>query len=58
MKFLDKKNIIFYIVSHKTKYPYYGKKNYTIYQKNYEFIFNKKKDFERNIRFETTEKKN
>ena len=63
MKFLDKKNINFYIVSHKTKYPYYGeKKNYTIYQKNgwMNLFLTKKIDFERNIRFffETTEKKN
>ena len=29
MKFLDKKNINFYIVSHKTKYPYYGEKKIT-----------------------------
>ena len=44
-KYLQKKKVQFYIVSHKTKYPYYGKKinlhklSYNWLRKN---IFNKK----------------
>ena len=62
MKFLDKKNINFYIVSHKTKYPYYGekKKLHNLSKKWLdEFIFNKKNRFRKKYKvfFETTEKK-
>ena len=64
MKFLDKKNINFCIVSHKkTKYPYYGekKKLHNLSKKWLdEFIFNKKKNEFRKkyeVFFETTEKK-
>ena len=45
LKFLKKKNIKFYIVSHKTKFPYYGKKiNLHKISKRWldNYIFNKK----------------
>jgi hypothetical protein len=61
LKLLKKKNITFYIVSHKTKYPYYGKKkNLHMISKKWlnNNIFNKKNNLGRGkYFFETTIKK-
>ena len=60
-KYLQKKKVQFYIVSHKTKYPYYGKKinlhklSYNWLRKN---IFNKKNNIKKcNCYFENSQKK-
>ena len=62
LKFLDKKKIKFYIVSHKTIYPYIGKK-INLHKLSKKWLrlnlFNKKNNFKKNYKsfFETTQKK-
>jgi len=62
LKYLDKKKIKFYIVSHKTIYPYIGKRtNLHLLSKKWLRLnlFNKKNKFKKNYKsfFETTKKK-
>ncbi len=62
LKYLDKKKIKFYIVSHKTIYPYFGKKiNLHRLSKKWlkSNLFNLKNNFQKNYKsfFETTKKK-
>ena len=62
LKYLDKKKIKFYIVSHKTIYPYIGKKiNLHRLSKKWlrSNLFNVKNNFKKNYKsfFETTKKK-
>ena len=62
LKYLDKKKIKFYIVSHKTIYPYIGKK-INLHKLSKKWLrlnlFNKKNNFKKNYKsfFETTQKK-
>ena len=62
LKYLDKKKIKFYIVSHKTVYPYIGKRtNLHLLSKKWLRLnlFNKKNNFKKKYKsfFETTKKK-
>ena len=62
LKYLDKKKIKFYIVSHKTIYPYFGKK-INLHRLSKKWLrlnfFNLKNNFKKNYKsfFETTKKK-